>query len=206
MAIKAVIFDCDGVLFHSEQANIEFYKEVLRQAGLPPLPTDADMSYHSLASVQLFEKYFGDRPEVLARVKKAAGGVDYGPFYRFMQPRERLHEVLGLLKKTYFTGMATNRGISWRGVLDHFELTDLLDFAIGAGDVEMPKPHPEMLLRCAEHFGLQPGEAVYVGDQRTDAESAAAAGVQFVGVGTIASEVEVSIDHLDELAAVLEDL
>jgi beta-phosphoglucomutase-like phosphatase (HAD superfamily) len=55
VAIKAVIFDCDGVLFHSEKANVEFYKAVLDNAGLPPLPTDSDMSYHALASVQLFE-------------------------------------------------------------------------------------------------------------------------------------------------------
>ncbi len=206
MAIRAVIFDCDGVLFHSERANIEFYKEVLRRAGLPDLPSEADLAYHSLASAQLFEKYFGDRPHELARVKKAARKLDYGPFYKFMEPRAGLHEVLGGLKKTYFTAMATNRGISWRGVLDHFNLTDLLDYAIGAGDVEQPKPHPEMLLKCAEYFSLHPTETVYVGDQSIDAQSAAGAGAHFVGVGAIAQEAEISIRDLGELPAVVEAL
>jgi HAD superfamily hydrolase (TIGR01509 family) len=117
-----------------------------------------------------------------------------------------LREVLADLKQTYFTAMATNRSISWKGVIGHFALSDLLDFAIGAGDVEMPKPHPEMLLRCAEHFELQPSETVYVGDQWTDVQSANSAGAHFVGIGSIAAEVAVSIDHLDELAAVVAKL
>ena len=33
MGLMLVIFDCDGVLFRSEQANVAFYNEVLRQVG-----------------------------------------------------------------------------------------------------------------------------------------------------------------------------
>src|SRR5512141_1429546 len=110
MPIRLVIFDCDGVLFDSEPANLAFYREVLRLADAPPVPESAEAAYHSLASSQLFEKLFGDRPELLARVQRIARATDYAPFFPLMQPKPRLRETLAALRHRYATAMATNRG------------------------------------------------------------------------------------------------
>ncbi|HEX9949261.1 MAG TPA: HAD hydrolase-like protein, partial [Thermodesulfobacteriota bacterium] len=42
--IKVIIFDCDGVLFDSKEANIAFYNQILSQFNLPPL-TIAEVEY-----------------------------------------------------------------------------------------------------------------------------------------------------------------
>ena len=206
MAIRLVIFDCDGVLFRSDRANVAFYNAVLREAGEPPLEPDAEIAAHALASSELYKKYFADRPEVLERVRTVSRGLDYGPFYPLMEPRERLYDILKELRLNYRTAMATNRSKTVHGVLDHFDLAPLFDLAVGALDVERPKPHPDMLLHCLDHFGLEVGDAVYVGDQPTDAQSARAAGMQFIGIGPVAGQSDLSITELDELASVLRTL
>lgn len=206
MAIRLVIFDCDGVLFHSDRANVAFYNAVLREAGEPPLEPDAEIAAHALASSELYKKYFADRPEALERVRQVSRGLDYGPFYPLMEPRQGLYDILRELRADYRIAMATNRSKTVHGVLDHFDLAPMFDLAVGALDVERPKPHPDMLLHCVDHFGLDAVDAVYVGDQPTDAQSADAAGMRFIGIGAIAAQSELSITELDELAAVLRTL
>lgn len=39
-AIKAVIYDCDGVMFDSFEANLAFYQRIMEMMGRPPLSRD----------------------------------------------------------------------------------------------------------------------------------------------------------------------
>jgi HAD superfamily hydrolase (TIGR01509 family) len=206
MSIRLAIFDCDGVLFDSEPANLAFYREVLRVAGAPPVPESAEAAYHSLASSELFEKLFGDRPELLAHVQSVARSMDYAPFFPLMQPKPLLRETLQRIRATRATAMATNRGKTTTGVLTHFGLGHLFDLAVGVLDVARPKPHPDMLLRCLEHIGVSPREAVYVGDQPTDLAAAEAAGITFVGMGPMCGRTARSAQRFEEIPALLDEL
>jgi phosphoglycolate phosphatase len=203
MRIELVIFDCDGVLFRSERANIAFYNEVLRLAGEPPLDDWGLAACHALSSAQLFERYFGDRPEQLARLRRIAQEIDYAPFYPMMEPYENLREVLGNVRRSYRTAMATNRGKTTRGVLDYFELWPFFELAVGVADVARPKPHPDMLIKCLEHFALGPEQAVYVGDQISDAEAARAAGLRFVAIGSVDANCDARIEAINDLEPAL---
>ncbi|RMF23423.1 MAG: HAD family hydrolase [Deltaproteobacteria bacterium] len=199
MPVKLVIFDCDGVLFESEQANIAFYNAVLERAGEPPLPVDGEAACHALSSAQLFEKYYGDRPALLARIREIAQSIDYGPFYPLMKPRPGLREVLEQLRRHCKTALATNRGKTVSGVLEYFGISDLFDLAVGVLDVERPKPHPDLLVRCLEAFDVAPPDALYVGDQEIDERSARAAGVRFVAMGPAAPDGDARIERIEEL-------
>lgn len=200
------MFDCDGVLFESRRANVEFYTEVLRRCGEPPLPDSGEGGAHELSSTDLFARYYGDRPELLERVRKTASTLDYGPFYEFMEPRENLRAILAELATRHRLAMATNRGKTTHEVLARFGLTDCFDLAVGAHDVERPKPYGDMLELCMEHFGAGPDESVYVGDQMGDWKAADAAGVAFVGMGEAVSAAPRTIERLDELAGHLTEL
>ena len=204
MPISLVIFDCDGVLFHSEEANVAFYNEVLRRAGELEVTPQAEIACHTLASVQLFQTMFEDRPETLARVRRIAQEVDYGPFYDLMRPRQRLHETLSSLGTRYRLAMATNRGKTTTGVLDRFGLQAYFELAVGVLDVARPKPHPDMLERCLSHFGVAAEEAIYVGDQQIDAAAAGAAGLGFVAMGNAVADARHRVFELGELPALIE--
>jgi HAD superfamily hydrolase (TIGR01509 family) len=206
MSVELVIFDCDGVLFQSEAANIAFYNCVLERAGEPPLGDTGEAACHALASAQLFEKYYGDRPPLLAKIREIAQSVDYRPFFPLMTPRDDLYEVLARLQDRYTLAMATNRGKTVDQLLDHFGLARFFDLAVGVYDVARPKPHPDMLLKCLDHFAVGEERAVYVGDQETDRESADSAGVAFVAMGPVVMDAELRVSELAELETLLAGL
>jgi phosphoglycolate phosphatase len=206
MPVRLVLFDCDGVLFDSEPANLAFYREVLRVAEVPPMPESHEAAYHSLASAQLFQRMFAHDPPLLERVQKVARAMDYAPFFPLMQPKPRLRETLAILKSRHSIAMATNRGQTTQGVIDHFALREFFDLAVGVLDVPRPKPAPDMLVKCLDHFGVAPREAVYVGDQPTDLEAAAGAGIPFVGMGPMCGLANLSVQRFEDIPGLVESL
>jgi phosphoglycolate phosphatase len=203
MAIRAIVFDCDGVLFESGDANVAFYDEVLRQMGEAPLDESGRAACQSFASTPLFERLFAGRPELVSRAKAFAHRVDYGPFYELMMPRRDLYAVLGELRRDYRLAMATNRGKTTAGVMTRFSLSGYMEFAVGVLDVARPKPEPDMLHLSMERLGVTADEAVYVGDQASDASAADAAGMRFVAMGAEMPSVPYRIDELSELLALI---
>ncbi|MFN8624472.1 MAG: HAD-IA family hydrolase [Candidatus Binatia bacterium] len=203
-ALRAVIFDCDGVLFDSWRANVAFYNAVLAEVGEPPLDAAGERLAHTLSSPQLFEALFREQPPVLERARTVARTMDYSPFLRWMDPVPDLHELLADLKLRYRLAMATNRGMTLAGVMRHFRLAPLLELAVGIYDVPRPKPFPDMIEKCVHHFAIAPGEAVYVGDSPSDLEAARAAGTHFIGVGDLPGAA-LRVRHIGELRAVLNE-
>ena len=180
---RAVIFDCDGVLFDSAAANLAYYDTVLAALGQAPLDAARALQAHTMAAPQLFATLFADDPALVEQARAVTRQIDYGPFYRLMQPVPELFDLLGNLKARYRMAMATNRGTSTQGVVRHFGLDRFFEVAVGMLDVPRPKPFPDMLEKCLAHFGLPPDDAVYVGDAPSDYEAARTAGMRFIGVG-----------------------
>jgi phosphoglycolate phosphatase len=177
--IKLVAFDCDGVLFDSQQANIAFYNAILAHFDRPPLSPEAVDFIHSHTvgeSLQHIFKGYAD----LAAVFQFARSFDYHPFIAMMVEEPHLREFLQFLRPGCYLALATNRTTTTQAVLTYHGLADDFDLVVSAQDVSRPKPHPESFVRILEHFRLSPREALYIGDSRVDEQFAANAGVPFV--------------------------
>lgn len=201
-----IIFDCDGVLFRSERANVAFYNEVLRQLGEPAMDVPGEAASHALASHQLFDRLFAGRPELANRARSVAQTLDYGPYYALMSPQRDLYDVLASLRGDYRLAMATNRGKTAAEVVRRFALDPYIELTVGVLDVERPKPHPDMLERCLDHFGVEPAAALYVGDHQIDADAACAARISFVAVGAMVKSPTNRIDSLGDLLRLIPTL
>lgn len=59
---------------------------------------------------------------------------------------------------------------------------NFMDIIIGGEDVKTAKPSPEGLLLAIGQLHVTKAEALYIGDSTVDAETAQAAGVDFVGI------------------------
>jgi phosphoglycolate phosphatase len=207
--IELVIFDCDGVLFDSAQANIAYYNTVLERLSLPPMTSEWERRVHFLASGQVYEEMFGAKSALAAEAHQAARELGYTPFFELMRPVSGLQEVLAILRASYRLAMATNRGSTVPEILRRFGLDQHIELAVGIHDVERPKPHPDMLVRCLRHFGVSPQAAVYIGDAETDEQAATAASMHFVAVGECPwarRRVPSLLDLPGELARLAEDI
>lgn len=180
---RAVVFDCDGVLFDSWHANVAYYDAIRARLGLAPMDAAWQERAHYLAGSQVIDEMFGDDRALLAEARRIARTIDYEPFYALMEPMPGLFDVLAVLRPAWRLGMATNRGSTVSGVVQRFGLDRYLDASVGVLDVARPKPHPDVVLECLARLGVPPAAGVYVGDAESDLTAAQAAGARFIAVG-----------------------
>lgn len=179
---KVVIYDCDGVMFDSLESNYIFYNRVLEHLGRPSLDRtdlEARKVLHTYSFIDVMEYFFGDdgRREDALNFAKTIHYRDLAPYMRM---EAGLIETLDRLKGHVSLAVCTNRATSMEMIIEDFGLTGYFDFVMTAAKVANPKPHPEPLLRVLEHFGIEPGEALFVGDGEVDMQAAQGAGVPFV--------------------------
>lgn len=70
--------------------------------------------------------------------------------------------------------------------LDRFGRLDAVDVVIGRESLDRQKPHPAPLAACLEALDARPGNAVFVGNEETDAETATRAGTSYFDEGRFA--------------------
>lgn len=181
-AIKAVIYDCDGVLFDSFEANFAFYTQIIERFGKPPLDrSDADTMriLHTYCNKDVLSYLFaGD--DRMGEVRAFSASIDYRQLFPLMVMEEGLRETLQALHGRVELAVCTNRASSMDMLLASFGLGRYFSCVMTAGLVSNPKPHPEPVLKVLDHYGIAAGEALFVGDSEVDRQAADAAGVPFV--------------------------
>jgi HAD superfamily hydrolase (TIGR01549 family) len=119
-----------------------------------------------------------------------------------MEPN--LKQLLKTLRPTYKTAIATNRSDTMDRVLSEHDLEGYFDLVVSSMDVEHPKPHPEPLIKILEYFGIEPKNALYIGDSDLDEIAAKAAGMPFVAYQNRSLSAEFHIHSLKEIAKILD--
>ena len=75
-------------------------------------------------------------------------------------------------------GIVSDWGSNLRGILAELDLDQYLDFVLPSGAVGVAKPNPAFYRMALEHAGVEPSEALMVGDSyRADVRGAWAAGM-----------------------------
>jgi HAD superfamily hydrolase (TIGR01509 family) len=180
--VKIVIYDCDGVMFDSFEANFAFYNRIMTMLGKPPLNRgDKGLMHilHTFASQDVLRHIFPDETSWRAAMR-CIPAVDYRELVPLMRMEEGLLETFEILSTRVGLAVCTNRATSMNAVLEHFNLTRYFGIVMTALGVTNPKPHPEPLLKVLEYYRIGPEEALFVGDSDVDRRSAHDAGVPFV--------------------------
>ena len=177
--VAAIIFDCDGVMFDSHQANINFYNHLLAHFGMPPMDDTAVAFVHMHTASESTAYIFRGSP-----YGKEADDyrirMDYTPFIEDMIIEPGLPELLDRLQGHCKLAVATNRSNTIDRVLERYKLSAYFDMVVSSLDVDQPKPHPESLEKIMDRFGLSPERVVYIGDSEIDEQTAEAAAVPFM--------------------------
>lgn len=180
--IKTVIYDCDGVMFDSFEANFAFYSQVMERFRKPPLDrSDANTMrvLHTYCNKDVLNHLFA-ADDRMDQVRAFSAAVDYRKLFPLMLMEEGLRETLDALQGRVQLAICTNRASSMEALLETFGLDGYFSCVMTAGRVTHPKPHPEPLLKVLEHYGIASDEALFVGDSEVDRQAADAAGVPFV--------------------------
>jgi HAD superfamily hydrolase (TIGR01509 family) len=178
---KCVIYDCDGVLFDSLEANRRFYNRVCTAVGRGPL-TDEELKFCHSSTVAgafqfLFRNHDGMEKEALAYLKE----VDPTEFIAYLKIEPHLIETLEALKQRDIRrAISTNRTTTMKHIVKRFGLGPYFDMVVTAMDVKNPKPHPESIEKILKELRLDRQDVVFVGDSDVDRKTADAAGIPFI--------------------------
>jgi HAD superfamily hydrolase (TIGR01509 family) len=201
--IRALVFDCDGVLFDTTRANSAYYNRILAHLGHPPLTPEQFGFCHMHTVDRSLEFLFAPHRQV-AEAQEFRRRMGYRPFVPLMVPEPTLRPLLARLGPAVRTAVATNRTDTMAAVLETHGLSGAFDLVVTSADVVRPKPAPDMLLKVLETFGLTPDEALYVGDSEVDQDAAEAAGMRLVAYGNRRLRAAWHVERLAELEALLD--
>lgn len=207
MRYRALLLDFDFTMGDSAEGIIYCANTALRGMGLDERPPERIMSTIGFSLREKYIRLTGDtdpgRGEEFVRRFIEAADAD-------MTRMATLYpETLPLIEDARSAGM--NVGVvttKYRRriteILDKYEVPDAVDIIIGGDSVENPKPAPDGLLLASKILGIPVSDMLYVGDSPVDAQAAASAGMDFVGVltGTTSREQFLDYPHI----AVLESI
>ena len=201
---KVIIFDCDGVLFDSKDANVAFYNRILSQFDLPPM-TQEEVEYVHVSTAEGALRYLLTErdPQLMDKVLNHRPRIDYTPFIHLMHMEPNLKELLSSLPSHIKRAISTNRSYTIGDVLRIHGLEGEFHLVISALDVKNPKPHPESILTILQHFAFSPSEALFIGDSEVDQEAAQGAGVPFIAYKNNSLQAAYYIDDLLDVKEII---
>jgi putative hydrolase of the HAD superfamily len=202
---KAVFFDLYQTLIHYQPSQEELEAAALKNLGIEitaaalrhPILTANEYIYNQIAKKPLSQR---SREEVMAlyseyqRVVLKEAGIegDEKVVMRLlgMMQQAKMDLVLfddvmpaldDLKKRNLLMGLISNIEQDMTATLDKLGLSSKLDIIVTSQDAGFAKPKPEIFKYALDKAGVQPDDAVYIGDQyQVDIIGAKGAGMQGV--------------------------
>ncbi len=205
MHVKCVIYDCDGVLFDSIEANRTLYDHIAVSMGREPMSEEELLYCHMNTVHDSIHCLFKDDPEKEAKalefLDRQIDFKDYVPYLR-MEPH-LLVTLTALRSKGLMTAICTNRTTSMPHLMEKFGLQPYFDMVVTALDVAHSKPHPESVDKILQGLKVQAFETLYVGDSEVDLKTAIASGVVFVAYKNSAISTGLFIDDHEQILSLI---
>ena len=217
MKLRAVLFDMDGTLLDSAPDFIAICQAMRADRGMPAIADKLIRDQVSGGARAMVAANFVMDPEAegfetlrlefLERYQSHCAVLT--------RPFEGISELLDEIEQAKLIwGVATNKPVRYaEPIMQQLGLAQRSAVLVCPDHVSRSKPDPEMLLLACSQIGIQPGEALFVGDDERDIEAGRAAGCKTAAVtyGYIHPQdnprnwgADVVVDHPLELRAVLE--
>ena len=195
------IFDFDFTLGDSSDAIVECMNYALGEMGHPAQSPEAIRPTIGMSLRIPLAMFTGDEDpahgdEFIRLFRVRADQIMAGMTHLYPGAADLLAGLRSDGCRTAVLTTKYHRGI--QRILERCGVADQVDLIVGSDEVALPKPDPEGARIVLSHFGCPPADALYVGDSVTDARTAEAAGIDFVGVttGTTAADELAACPHV----------
>ncbi len=184
MDVKVVIFDWDGTLVDSVEHIADSLHQAATELGYPALEREAYRDIIGLGMVEALDKlYPGISREEMSAIREGYARYFFSKVTTPQNVFEGMADVVTDIRRggrgcSVATGKS-RRGLDGAlvssGLGPHFDITR-------CADETRSKPDPTMLKEIITFYGIEPSEAVMIGDTRYDLEMAQRIGMPSIGV------------------------
>jgi HAD superfamily hydrolase (TIGR01509 family) len=184
-AFHAVVFDMDGLMFNSEDVYFQVGSELLRRRGCEYTRelADAIMGRPPQACFEMMIEWhrLSERWEALAEESER---LYVALLDQWLAPMPGLLELLDALEKASIPkAICTSASRQlMEATVSRFDLQRRFEFILTAQDIVRGKPDPEVYLKAARRFGIEPRQMLVLEDSQIGCRAAAAAGAFAVAV------------------------
>jgi phosphoglycolate phosphatase len=176
--LRAVLFDWDGTLLDSYQADTNAYVQMFRALGVSWEP--ARLAQHYSPDWHNVYRAAELPPECWAEADRL-----WRRFYLSERPvlQSGARQVVESLAERFRLGLVSSGSrLRVRSQTRAFGLEPLFAVSVFGDEVPHRKPHPLQIQLAIWQLGFEPGSCIYVGDSPEDVKMARRAGVPVVGV------------------------
>jgi beta-phosphoglucomutase len=214
MALKAVLFDLDGVIVDTAKYHYIAWKQLADRLGIyfDEQINERLKGVSRMASLEIIlersEKEYSDaEKESLATEKND----QYVAMVKKITPAEILPGVIDFLSELKAAGIKAavcSASKSAGMIIDLLNLNGSFDAVLGGADIIKPKPDPEIFALARDRFALTSDECLVVEDAFAGIEAAGNAGMKAIGIGDVSVLTNADMVYRDmscfTLRAVLE--
>lgn len=192
MEKKAVIFDLDGVLIHTDEYHYESWKVIADKLGIPFNKTNNN-KLRGLSRIDSLDMILGSMANKFSDIQKKSLTHEKNSIYvkklQNMSPKSVKDEVWETLDRLKEKGIRLAIGSSSKNATMILEKTGLIkyfDIIVDGNDILKSKPDPEVFIKAAEKLKLEPFQCIVVEDAEAGIIAASDGGFDTIGIGDAA--------------------
>lgn len=190
--IKAVIFDLDGVLVHTDELHYRAWKKMADEEGIyfdyeinNRLRGVSRMASLEIILERATKKYTKAEKEALANHKNDYYVASLSTL-NHASLENGVREVLLILQERGLRLAIGSSSKNARPILEKIELINFFEVISDGIGLKKPKPDPEVFLKAAKGLNLKPEECIVVEDAKAGIDAAIKGGFVAVGMGDAA--------------------
>ena len=199
------IFDCDGVILDSREANRVYYNAILEQFGRGSM-NDKELSFVHMHTAEESVKYlFRDDIATQKEALVYTQTLDYTRFLDHLTMEPGVDDTIESIRPPMLTAVSTNRSTTMSKVIEIFGLDRWFDVVVCALDVNNPKPDPEGVFKILEMLRVEKDRTIYIGDSVVDEMVAYRAGIPLIAYKNKELKAMFHVEHFLQIKPILSD-
>jgi HAD superfamily hydrolase (TIGR01509 family) len=180
--VQALLFDLDGTLVDTREANYLAYRDAFAESGHELTPEQFATTWGKDSRDFIPELLPGIEPAAVERIRAAKSRLYADQLHR-TTANDALVAFLRLVAPTHRTALvSTAKSGNGAAILDAHGLTPLFDVVVWGDDVARSKPDPEGYLRALRLLDADPARSLAFEDSETGRTAALAAGLTVLEV------------------------
>ncbi len=188
--IKAVFFDMDGTIADSEKIVWKVTRDFMQKRDIFVTHEEEKLLYGLIWKESIKRILESRGLEYKQSIKNTLKERYVRTLSKEVIAVPHIHELLGQIKGNFKIGLATNsRHREVDIIFKKLDFSSYFDLKLARDNVKNVKPHPEIYLKGAGIFGVEPSECVVFEDSIVGIAAAKSAGMKCIAiVNTYAAE------------------